>query len=166
MHILPLITQKQNTSSRIWVIIFEKPIKIQILIVLQSIIVCLILKDYTRIMKALELFGQNLKKLRKSKDLTQEQLGEQLNLSRNQINNYENAMFEPSMETLLQISSFFNVSLDLLCNGYDNTNDVLLRNTLEEVQQTYAALEEPKRERFCKQLVFYSKFIAETDELL
>ncbi|PFY25261.1 transcriptional regulator [Bacillus toyonensis] len=117
-------------------------------------------------MKALELFGQNLKKLRKSKDLTQKQLGEQLNLSRNQINNYENAMFEPSMETLLQISSFFNVSLDLLCNGYSNTNDVLLRNTLEEVQQTYAALEEPKRKRFCKQLVFYSKVLAETDELL
>ena len=33
------------------------------MIVLQSIIVCLILKDYTRIMKALELFGQNLKSL-------------------------------------------------------------------------------------------------------
>ena len=46
-------------------------------------------------------------------------------------------MFEPSMETLLQISSFFNISLDLLCNGYSDTNDVLLRNTLEEVQQTY-----------------------------
>ena len=166
MHILPLIAQKQNTSSCFWLFIFRKPIIILIMIVLQSIIVCLILKDYTRIMKALELFGQNLKKLRKSKDLTQEQLGEQLNLSRNQINNYENAMFEPSMETLLQISSFFNVSLDLLCNGYSDTNDVLLRNTLEEVQQTYAALEEPKRERFCKQLAFYSKVLAETDELL
>ncbi|MDA2112368.1 helix-turn-helix domain-containing protein [Bacillus thuringiensis] len=117
-------------------------------------------------MKALELFGQNLKKLRKSRYLTQEQLGQQLNLSRNQINNYENAMFEPSMETLLQISSYFNVSLDILCNGYSDTNDVLLRNTLEEVQQTYAALEEPKRESFCKQLVFYSKVLAETDELL
>ncbi|EJR77591.1 XRE family transcriptional regulator [Bacillus sp. BI3] len=117
-------------------------------------------------MKALEVFGQNLKKLRKSRDLTQEQLGEQLNLSRNQINNYENAMFEPSMETLLQISSFFNVSLDLLCNGYSNTKDKMLRNTLEEVQQTYAALDEPRRERFCKQLVFYSKVLAETDELL
>ncbi|WIG37302.1 helix-turn-helix domain-containing protein [Bacillus toyonensis] len=117
-------------------------------------------------MKALEIFGQNLKKLRKSKDLTQEQLGEQLNLSRNQINNYENAMFEPSMETLLQISSFFDVSLDLLCNGYSNTKDEMLRNTLEEVQQTYASLDEPQRERFCKQLVFYSKVLAETDELL
>lgn len=117
-------------------------------------------------MKALEVFGQNLKRLRKSRDLTQKQLGEQLNLSRNQVNNYENAMFEPSMETLLQISSFFNVSLDLLCSEYSNTKDTMLRNTLEEVQQTYAALEESRRERFCKQLVFYSKVLAETDELL
>ncbi|MGN4665769.1 helix-turn-helix domain-containing protein [Bacillus cereus group sp. MYBK234-1] len=117
-------------------------------------------------MKALEVFGQNLKRLRKSRDLTQEQLGEQLNLSRNQINNYENAMFEPSMETLLQISSFFDVSLDLLCNGYSDTKDEILRNALKEVQQTYAALAEPQRERFCKQLVFYSKVLAETDELL
>ena len=66
-------------------------------------------------------------------------------------------MFEPSMETLLQISSFFNVSLDLLCNGYSDTNDVLLRNTLEEVQQTYAALEEPKRERFANNSRFILK---------
>lgn len=117
-------------------------------------------------MKALDVFGQNLKKLRKSRDLTQEQFGEQLNLSRNQINNYENAMFEPSMETLLQISSFFDVSLDILCNGFSDTKDEMLRNTLKEVQQTYATLEEPQRERFCKQLVFYSKVLAETDELL
>ncbi|WP_033715580.1 helix-turn-helix domain-containing protein [Bacillus mycoides] len=117
-------------------------------------------------MKALDVFGQNLKKLRKSRDLTQEQLGEQLNLSRNQINNYENAMFEPSMETLLQISSFFDVSLDILCNGFSDTKDEMLRNTLKEVQQTYTTLEEPQRERFCKQLVFYSKVLAETDELL
>ncbi|WP_144561620.1 helix-turn-helix transcriptional regulator [Bacillus mycoides] len=117
-------------------------------------------------MKALEVFAQNLKKLRKSRDLTQEQLGEKLNLSRNQINNYENAMFEPSMETLLQISSLFGVSLDLLFNGYAKTNDNMLRKTLEEVQLTYAALDEPQREPFCKQLIFYSKVLAKTDELL
>ncbi|OOR56044.1 transcriptional regulator [Bacillus mycoides] len=117
-------------------------------------------------MKALELFGENLKNLRKSRNLTQEQLGEQLNLSRNQINNYENAMFEPSMETLLQISSFFNVPLDTLFNGYGQTKDKVLENALHEVQLKYAALEEHQRERFCKQLVFYSKVLAETDELL
>ncbi|WP_026049360.1 helix-turn-helix domain-containing protein [Bacillus bingmayongensis] len=117
-------------------------------------------------MKALEVFGQNLKKLRKSRDLTQEQLGEKLNLSRNQINNYENAMFEPSMETILQIRSFFGVSLDFLFNGYSDTNDKMLRNTLKEVQQTYAALDEFQRERYCKQLLFYSKALAENDELL
>ncbi|PHC80386.1 transcriptional regulator [Bacillus wiedmannii] len=117
-------------------------------------------------MKALEVFAQNLKKLRKSRDLTQEQLGLKLNLSRNQINNYENAMFEPSMETLLQISSFFNVPLDTLFSGYDQTKDRLLENALHEVQLTYGALEEHQRERFCKQLIFYSKVLAETDELL
>lgn len=117
-------------------------------------------------MKALEVFAQNLKKLRKSRGLTQEQLGLKLNLSRNQINNYENAMFEPSMETLLQISSFFSVPLDALFNGYDQTKDTVLENALHEVQLTYGALEEQHRERFCKQLIFYSKVLAETDELL
>lgn len=136
------------------------------MIVLQSIIVCLVLKDYTRTMKALEVFGQNLKKLRKSRSLTQEQLGLKLNLSRNQINNYENAMFEPSMETLLQISSFFNVPLDILFSGYDQTKDRLLENALHEVQLTYGALKEHQRKRFCKQLILYSKVLAETDELL
>ncbi|MED1113384.1 helix-turn-helix transcriptional regulator [Bacillus paramycoides] len=117
-------------------------------------------------MKSLEVFAHNLRKLRKSRSLTQEQLGSKLSLSRNQINNYENAMFEPSMETLLQISSFFNVPLDTLFNGYNLTKDKVLGNALHEIQLTYGALEEHQRERFCKQLVFYSKILAETDELL
>lgn len=117
-------------------------------------------------MKALELFGQTLKLLRKSRGLSQEQLGEELNLSRNQINNYENAMFEPSMDAILQISSYFNVPLDVLFSRVNVNDDELLRNTLEEVQKTYATLSGPQRERYCKQLLFYSKVLAETDELL
>lgn len=117
-------------------------------------------------MKALELFGKNLRLLRKSRGLSQEQLGQRLNLSRNQINNYENAMFEPSMDTILQISSFFNVPLDALFSRFNANDDELLRNTLEEIQKAYAKLSGPQRENYCKQLLFYSKVLAETDELL
>ncbi|WP_319618442.1 helix-turn-helix transcriptional regulator [Bacillus cereus group sp. BfR-BA-01700] len=117
-------------------------------------------------MKALELFGKNLRLLRKSRGLSQEQLGQRLNLSRNQINNYENAMFEPSMDTILQISSFFNVPLDALFSRFNENDDELLRNTLEEIQKAYAKLSGSQRENYCKQLLFYSKVLAETDELL
>ncbi|HDR4393047.1 TPA: helix-turn-helix transcriptional regulator [Bacillus cereus] len=117
-------------------------------------------------MKALELFGKNLRLLRKLKGLSQEELGQHLNLSRNQINNYENAMFEPNMDAILQISSFFNVPLDALFSRFNETDDELLRNTLDEIQKTYAALTGPQREKYCKQLLFYSKVLAETDELL
>lgn len=136
---------------------------------MQSNIVYQILEDYTRSMKALEalkVFGQNVKRLRQSRGLTQAQLGDELNLSRNQINNCENALFEPSVETMLRISLYFNVTLDVLFGLTSVQNDEMLHNTLNEVQQTYAALDEPQRESFCKQLTSYAKYLAQNDELL
>ncbi|TKI81157.1 helix-turn-helix transcriptional regulator [Bacillus mycoides] len=59
-------------------------------------------------------FGEVLKRLRKSRDLTQEQLAEQLNLTRSQIENWETNRYEPDISTLVLLASYFNVSVNML----------------------------------------------------
>jgi len=58
--------------------------------------------------------GTELKRLRLQMGLTQEQLGEALNLSKQALSGYENGRRSPSIDTLIKVADFFNVSLDEL----------------------------------------------------
>lgn len=97
-------------------------------------------------------FGKILKKLRKSRGLTQEQLSHKLNLSRSQIKNWETDRYQPDIDTLIIIASFFNVSVDALIGFANEFDEEPLMELLSNVQTTYAALNEQQRERFCKQV--------------
>ena len=56
--------------------------------------------------------GERLKKLRISKNLTQEQLGKVLGVTKASICCYEKGTRTPTLETLLDIVEFFGVSAD------------------------------------------------------
>lgn len=55
--------------------------------------------------------AENLQFLRKQKNITQEQLAEQLEVSRQSVSKWESAQSYPEMEKLLQICSMFHLSL-------------------------------------------------------
>ncbi len=57
-------------------------------------------------------FSENLRKLRLSRGLTQQDLGELFHISRTTISNYETAKQEPSLKLLADLAAFFNVSVD------------------------------------------------------
>ena len=59
-------------------------------------------------------FSEKLYQLRKNKGLSQEQLAEQLAVSRQAISKWESAAAMPESEKILAISRFFGVSLDYL----------------------------------------------------
>lgn len=99
-----------------------------------------------------ETLWTNSKKLRKSRGLTQEQLSHKLNLSRSQIKNWETDRYQPDIDTLVIIASFFNVSVDALIGFTNEFDEEPLTELLSNVQTTYAALNEQQRERFCKQV--------------
>lgn len=63
------------------------------------------------------MLAQKLKELRKKAGLTQEQLAEQLNVSRQAIAKWESGSGLPDIENLVNISRFFHVSTDLLLNN-------------------------------------------------
>lgn len=60
------------------------------------------------------LFKDKLKMLRKEIDLTQEELAEKLNISRQAITKWESGDGIPDIENLKQISIFFNTTIDEL----------------------------------------------------
>ncbi len=60
------------------------------------------------------MLGENLKLLRKNKNLSQEELANELGLTRSSYSGYENSVAEPGLQTLLKISDFYQVSLDIL----------------------------------------------------
>lgn len=55
-----------------------------------------------------------IKELRVTKGLTQEELGNILNVQKAAISKYENGRAEPSVDILRKMTSFFNVSSDYL----------------------------------------------------
>lgn len=62
-------------------------------------------------------FGERLYQLRKEKNISQEELAELLDVSRQSISKWENDKAYPEMTRLLFMSDYFNVSLDYLMRG-------------------------------------------------
>ncbi|MFV3012012.1 helix-turn-helix domain-containing protein [Clostridium botulinum] len=60
------------------------------------------------------MFGDRLKELREEKEMTQEELGKFLNVSRQTISGYEAGAIEPSISNLVKLADIFNISLDYL----------------------------------------------------
>ena len=59
-------------------------------------------------------FGENLKKLRKDRRLTQKDFGARFGLSKAVVSKYENGMGYPPYDMLLQIAQYFGVTADYL----------------------------------------------------
>lgn len=59
-------------------------------------------------------FGENLKHLRKSLDLTQKDFGSKVGLSKAVVSKYENGMGYPSFDVLVRIAQYFGVTTDYL----------------------------------------------------
>lgn len=60
------------------------------------------------------LFGQILRTLREDKDLKQSDLASLLNISSSAYGFYEQGKREPSLDSLIKLSEFFDVSIDYL----------------------------------------------------
>lgn len=58
-----------------------------------------------------------LKKIRKEKGLNQQKVAMDLNISREALSHYENGKREPSLNMLIKMSDYFNVSIDYLITG-------------------------------------------------
>ncbi|MDO4282079.1 MAG: helix-turn-helix domain-containing protein [Clostridia bacterium] len=82
------------------------------------------------------LLNEKLKTLRKEKNLTQEELAEKLNVSRQAITKWENGIGMPDIENLRAVSNFFEISLDELLKDElvlknEENSDFMIRKEIE-----------------------------------
>ncbi len=75
-------------------------------------------------------FGDKLIKLRKAKGLSQEELAEKLNVSRQSVSKWESNNTYPETDKIVQISNIFDCSMDDLIN--DKVVDIEKRETTEK----------------------------------
>lgn len=79
-------------------------------------------------------FNENLQNLRKMKGMSQEQLAEKLNVSRQAISKYESGNGYPETEKLIAICEIFDCSMDILIKGKitaDSTGEKKKYDTLQ-----------------------------------
>lgn len=63
-----------------------------------------------------------LKLLRKQRNINQQKIAMDLNISREVISYYENGKRNPDIQMLKLLSDYFNVSIDFLINGEEFKN--------------------------------------------
>lgn len=89
-------------------------------------------------------FSEKILTLRKSKNLTQEQLAEQLNISRQSISKWESGQAIPEIDKIVEISNIFDVTTDYLLKPSEI--DVLsIKTEILERQQQQMLIREKKR---------------------
>ena len=69
-------------------------------------------------------FGSQIKDLRKTHNLTQEEFALKLNVTRQAISNWENNRNLPDIQILIEISNVFSISLDQLILGGNKMNNM------------------------------------------
>lgn len=75
--------------------------------------------------------GQIIKKLRKERNYTQEELAEQLNISSQAVSKWENETSMPDISQIVPLASVFGVSTDVLFGTYGTSDDEEVRNIIE-----------------------------------
>ena len=73
--------------------------------------------------------GENILKLRKQNGLSQEQLGEKVNVTRQTISNWETEKSFPDIVSVIKLSTLYNISLDKLLKGDEEMIEHLEKST-------------------------------------
>ncbi len=84
-------------------------------------------------------FSSNLQKLRKKRNISQEQLAEKLGVTRQSVSKWESSASYPEMDKLISICQIFHVDLDCLVNGdVEEVEDMTTRGTLYGIMKSLA----------------------------
>ncbi len=86
------------------------------------------------------MLSEKLYKLRKNSGLSQEQLAEQLHVSRQAISKWESGTAVPESEKLITISNYFGVSLDYLLKDGEEDKVKAADSTTEEKSKMIAGI--------------------------
>ena len=98
-------------------------------------------------------FSEKLITLRKGRNLTQEQLAEQLNASRQSISKWESGQVIPEVEKIVELSKAFNVTLDYLLKPSE-IDELSVKTDMLEQQQKQLLSREQARTKVFKNILY------------
>ncbi len=98
-------------------------------------------------------FSEKLIALRKSRNLTQEQLAEKLNVSRQSVSKWESGQVIPDAEKLVEVSKIFDVSLDTLLKPSE-LDELSLKTDLLARQQHQLLAREQQRAKVYRNILY------------
>ena len=78
-------------------------------------------------------FNENLKYLRKEEKMTQENLAERLNVSRQAVTKWESGQSLPDIENLKQIADLFGVTMDSLVGDVENKKESNINKKINDI---------------------------------
>lgn len=100
----------------------------------------------------IHLFGDRLKKIRKERNLTQEEIGELCEVGKTTISNWENNITQPPFEIVKKLAQYFGVTIDYLLNFSQDDADNMekLKIALKEAGMWDYSMDDMSREDFEK----------------
>lgn len=98
-------------------------------------------------------FAEKLITLRKSKELTQEQLADILSVSRQSVSKWENGQVIPDVEKIVELSKIFDVTTDYLLQPSE-IDELSIKTEILEQQQKQMMEREKKRSRISKNIMY------------
>ncbi len=84
--------------------------------------------------------SSRLSYLRKTHNLSQEDLAQKLNISRQAVSNWERGKSEPDMSTILQLSEIYSINIDELLKNNTVYNGNINNSASNEKEKNYSAL--------------------------
>ena len=92
-----------------------------------------------------EKFGTNLKRLRKQKGITQQEIANEINTSRSCISNYESGNRQPDNQTIKLIADFFDVSVDYLFGRSEVKTLIKSNSLMSDIQDVLTEMTSKKQ---------------------
>lgn len=93
-------------------------------------------------------FSEKLLTLRKANELTQEQLAEKLDVSRQSVSKWESGQASPELEKIIAMSAIFDVTTDYLLKSSEIDDLSVKTEMLEKQQQMMIVREQRQKQIF------------------
>lgn len=98
-------------------------------------------------------FSERLLTLRKGMDLTQEQLAEKINVSRQSVSKWESGQAVPELEKIVALSEVFDVTIDYLLKPSE-IDELSVKTEMLEKQQQQILIRERKQKRLVRCIAY------------
>ena len=104
----------------------------------------------------MSIFGNNIKKIRILRNMSQQEFGELFDISRGSIGSYEEDRAEPKIDTVIKIAAHFKLSIYILLTKELTINE--LSNFTNKISKL---IEEPTKEKLANTKISETKVYLE-----